>query len=392
MFHMWTGLTIISAAIGRKCYTDWGYYRIYPNLYTILVAGAARCRKSTAVDLGVDLLKEIPGMRVISGKITPEKFIQELLPKKDEEDVNVLIHADELSVFLTKQNYGEPLIYVLTQLYNCPKEFTYKTLQKEVSLRNIYVCIIAATTPDGIARGIPQSALEDGFASRILFPFQADTDKEPNPLPFLTQSELDLRAELVRSLARISTLKGEFQIEQVAREWYIAWYKAMLPPADKRLEGMFARKHAHMLRIGTLFAAAEERTEICVGDFEAADAAIDFLEKSAPGAFAEMGGDDKTPLLTRARTYIERLRRIGHSEFLRMMWPVRADVFRVIVETLLDSGVMMRDPGKASFYVLRSWYQNLTHSEQESQRNQDNDPGLTNSQNGSPGRSSSTSE
>lgn len=388
MFHLWTGLTIISAAIGRKCYTDWGYYRIYPNLYTILVAGAARCRKSTAVDLGVDLLKKLPDQRIISGKITPERFIEELRPKVKDEDINVLIHADELSVFLTKQNYGEPLIYVLTQLYNCPKEFAYKTLSKEVVLKNIYVCIIAATTPDGIARGIPQSALEDGFASRIVFPFQADTDKEPNPLPFLTPAERDLEIELVRRLARISKLGGEFQIDTSAREWYIDWYKAMLPPADKRLEGMFARKHAHMLRLGVLFAAAEERMEITVGDFEAADGAIDFLEKSAAGAFSEMGGDDKTPLLTRARTYIERMKRIAHSEFLRMMWPVRADVFRVIIETLIESGVMMREPSKGNVYVLRSWFQKLNSQEQEALHSQDTDQGSKASESGSPGRKS----
>src|SRR5882762_4893438 len=92
-FHLWTGITILAAAMGRKCYLDKGYYRLYPNLFVILVAGSAKCRKSTGVNIGIDLVKallpDIPSIKVISGKITPERFINELaqLPSTKPPDI-----------------------------------------------------------------------------------------------------------------------------------------------------------------------------------------------------------------------------------------------------------------------------------------------------------------
>ncbi len=194
MFHMWTAITVLAAALGRKCYIDKGFYRLYPNFFTILVAGSGRCRKSTAVSLAVELLDGISTTKVVSGKITPERFIQEIAPEKDCTPPNILVHATELSVFLTKQNYGEPLIHVLTELYDCPKFWTYKTKNSgDVHLHDVFLCILAATTPEGIARGIPASALEEGFASRVLFIYQKDTERR-NAFPKLTAEEVAAHA------------------------------------------------------------------------------------------------------------------------------------------------------------------------------------------------------
>src|SRR5213080_4652355 len=78
LFHLWVGTTILASALGRKCFINRGYYRLFPNLFTILVAGSAKCRKSTAINLGVRLLDGIDTTKIVSGKITPEKFIHEI--------------------------------------------------------------------------------------------------------------------------------------------------------------------------------------------------------------------------------------------------------------------------------------------------------------------------
>ena len=359
MFHLWTGLTIISAALGRKCYIDKGYYKLYPNLFTILVAGSAKCRKSTAINIGMSILRQVPGQKIISGKISPEKFIQELEPETKDANAEALVHASELSVFLTKQNYGEPLIHVLTDVFDCPDNFDYKTKNSgQVLLKNVFLSIIAATTPDGVAQGIPPSALLEGFASRVLFVFQADTERS-NALPVLSEEEMEMKRELVRWLTRIARFKGQFVLDDEARGWYVHWYKHMAPPADKRLEGMFGRKHDHLLRLGMLYAAAEDRMVIDINDITAAERSIDFLEKCAPGALQEIGGDDKSNLLSRAKVLIKRLKRITHSEFLRLMYPARADTFKVILDTLIQSGLAVVDPAKPHVYCDPDWLQSL---------------------------------
>src|SRR4029077_10085867 len=158
-------MTIVAAAMGRKCYNNRGYYNLYPNLFTILVAGSARCRKSTAINIGVELLKAVPTAGVMGGKTAPERLIKERDPSQGSAaPPNVLVHSGELSVFLTKQQYGEPLIHLLTDMYDWTATWSYKTINRgEFLLTNLFLCIIAAATPDGISQEIPPSALQEGF-------------------------------------------------------------------------------------------------------------------------------------------------------------------------------------------------------------------------------------
>ena len=351
-FHLFTAMTIVGAAMGRKCWFNRGFYKLFPNFFTILVAGSARCRKSTAIGIGVDLLKAVPTTKVVKGKTTPERFIKEIEPEgSGAEPLNILVHSSELSVFLTKQQYGEPMIHVLTDLYDCPQEWTYKTKNKgENTLRNVFLAIIAATTPDGVSKGIPPSALEEGFASRVIFVFKADTDRR-NALPELTQEEQDLRQELCIFLTKIGELAGEFSLTPGARAWYIDFYNNMKPPIDKRMEGFFGRKHDHLLRFGMVFAGATLKTVIEQEHLEAALLSLEQIEASAPFAFSEIGGDQTTQFLSRAITLMQRGQRISHSELLRKLYPIRADSFKVIVETMIEGGYMKRDESRPQIYV-----------------------------------------
>src|SRR6185369_737015 len=146
------------------------------------VAGAANCRKSTAINIGARLLRGIPSTKIIGGKITPEQFITELAESVSPVDPAnpivvkappIFVHSPELSVFLTKSSYGESMIHNLTDLYDCPEEWQYKTKNAgKHLLKDVFICILSATTPEGMASGIPVTALKDGFASRVLFVYQ----------------------------------------------------------------------------------------------------------------------------------------------------------------------------------------------------------------------------
>jgi hypothetical protein len=350
-FHMMTAITVVGAAMGRKCFMDRGYYKLFPNFFTILVAGSARCRKSTAIKIGTDLLQAVPTTKVISGKTTPERFIKEIEPVGAAAPLNILVHSSELSVFLTKQQYGEPMIHVLTDLFDCPESWPYRTKNKgDNFLRNVFLCIIAATTPDGVSKGIPPSALEEGFASRVLFIFRGDTDRR-NAIPELTNEEKDLREELVAILSRIGEMEGEFTLEPEARKFFIEWYDTIGPHPDKRLEGFQGRKHDHLLRLSMVFAGATLGKVVDRGHMEAALMLLNDIEEYAPLAFSEIGGDDKTQFLSRAARHVEKSIRISHSELLRKCYPCRADTFKNIVETLIESGFMKRDESHPSIYV-----------------------------------------
>jgi hypothetical protein len=186
----------------------------------------------------------------------------------------------------------------------------------------------------------------------VLFVFQEDTEKR-NALPELTLEERELKIDLIGELGEIHKMEGAFGLDKEAREWYIDWYAQARPPEDKRLEGMFARRHDHLLRLGMILAASFERQTIEINDLQAADMALNDIEKLTPFALREIGGDAKTSFLSRAETMIRRRERITHSELLRNLYPLTAEDMRKIIDTLLAADLIQRDPERSNVYVAK---------------------------------------
>jgi hypothetical protein len=362
MFHLWCGLSLLSVALGRKCFINRGYYRLYPNLFTILVAGSAKCRKSTSILIGTQLLNDLieqGKVRVISGKITPEKFIDELTQAPAEDGTkafrspDVLVISSELSVMLTKQSYGEPLIHILTDLFDCPDRWSYKTRNRgEVHLTDVYLSILGATTPTGVAHGIPPAALQEGFASRVIFCYQEDTDRR-NPFPTLTTKEVRLWATLKQMLMERSDLDGEFTLTGDAITWYTQWYNKHMEAnaQDFRMDGMYGRKHDHILRLGMLFAGSYNQKIVTQGHLEASLAAFNKIEAGLPAVFAEMGADATTVHLSRLKSLMRHNKVMIHSTILTKMYPVSAFVLKELLETAFQSGWLVRDKDRANVYI-----------------------------------------
>lgn len=363
-FHLWSALTVLSAALGRKCWLKKGYYVLYPNLFTVLVAGSALCRKSTAVNLAWSLLDGIDSTLIFRGKITPEKLTEDIEAKQHQVEgsdeivgPNVLVAASELSVFLTKQSYGEPIIHLLTDLFDCPKEWDAKTKNKNSNLlRNVFVSILAATTPDGVAKGIPESALQEGFASRIMFIYCPSTDRS-NAFPELSKDEETLAVRCKTMLHERAHLEGEFILSSGAmslyKEWYNEIYKKSVPK-DKRMEGFYGRKHDHVLRLGMLFAGSYGCREIIPGDIDASITAVEWVEEHAKGAFQEIGASLQTMHFSRFKTYMRSYKHMHHSLLLKLMYPVGATEFKELVMTGIQSGFIVMDKDNPGVYIYRA--------------------------------------
>lgn len=353
--------------MGRKCYLERPGYRLYPNIFCILVAGSGTCRKTTAVNIGIRFLRTIATTRIIGGKITPEQFIAEFEESRELIEASnppayrtppILVYSPELSVFLTKANYGESMIHNLTDLFDCPDEWPYKTKNAgKYILKDVYLSILAATTPTGINSGIPPAAMEEGFGSRTILPFQAETDKEPHLFPEedskLILTRLRMEEDLKKKLLEVSKIAGQFTFTKEAKSWFESWYRQHLkaPPADKRLTGMHARKHDHVFRVAMVLAACTGSTIIQQSQGEAALMALNNIEQLAPGAFSEMGSTPISQNIARAEILMRHFKTLQYSELLRRLHPVHADEFKLIVETLTQRGQIRRDQGRHSLLI-----------------------------------------
>lgn len=178
VFHMFVGLSTLGAVLSRRAYFDKGYYRVYPNYQLVLVAPTGKCRKTSAAVLGQKLLRDLPGMNILSNKSTPESIVQELATPKQEPGMVKLvappaeatIYAPELAVFLGKQKYNEGLVMLLTDLFDNPDKWESATKgQGRFPMTDVCVSFVGCSTPDWLVSAIPQDAFGGGFMSRILF-------------------------------------------------------------------------------------------------------------------------------------------------------------------------------------------------------------------------------
>ena len=122
-FKLWSALSVLSAALQRKCYIEWGPITFYPNLYVVLVAPSGKARKGTAMSFAEDFVSDI-NVNLAAEATTRESLIQALGNTTDniqDVDGNLTFHssltvfAPELTVFL---GYNNPqLMSDLTDWY-----------------------------------------------------------------------------------------------------------------------------------------------------------------------------------------------------------------------------------------------------------------------------------
>src|SRR5260221_451532 len=123
LFHKWCAASIIASVLNRRVWLDRRdprgivYFTSYPGQLSVcLVAGAGRCKKSTAVGIAKQFDKAA-GVPIFDGKITPERLLNKLGGAPGSGTLPILtIIASELSAFLSKSSYNNGLIDILIKL------------------------------------------------------------------------------------------------------------------------------------------------------------------------------------------------------------------------------------------------------------------------------------
>jgi len=234
VFGIWIAMSMVSSALGRDCFIDQGYFVVYPNLYIVLVAGSALCRKSTAIGIGRGFIKKIePRTHILSQKMTPEALIGSLsgMTAKDDttlvdEAVGIII-VDELSTLIDRNAFKSGMISVLTKLFDC-EDFPYETRGRGIELiRNPCVSILGGSTLHWIKESIPQVAIGGGFTSRVIFVFREKPYKIV-PWPRVSSDNKKRADNIVHDLNEVSKMRGNFALSATALKKYEKEYVKFL--------------------------------------------------------------------------------------------------------------------------------------------------------------------
>ena len=331
IYDRWVAVSTIASVLQRKCTFSLGMgIDDHPNFYVVLV-GPPGCRKSTAMRLGRMFLKGL-GVPFSADSLTREAFIDWMKNVKQEyihkgsavRHSSVTVHSSELVVFLGRGRADAQIIYDLTDWYDNPDVWTYRTKGRGAEkIPNVFINLIGGTTPKTLQEVISSIVVGGGLPSRMLFVF-ADKKKRLIPLPKTTFSKelKQLIQNLKHDLGEILHLSGDFTATAAFRKAYAEWYTAYNndpPNYGRQFFGYRDRRSTHLRKLAMVLSASKDDSLIIdVEEFQEANKMLLEVENVMGKAFEFHGrAADQEVMADIARFIIEKNRRVGEDEILR---------------------------------------------------------------------------
>lgn len=329
-FHRWTAIGCISAALQRRVNMPWGMERIYPNLYIVLLGPAAQTRKSTALKIGEDLVKQI-NIPIIGQDNSPEAIIRAIkLSITNFEDGSnirtqsaVCCFASELAVFLGQQR-GEFQAF-LTDWWDSPDDWKRTTKHQGTDdITGMCFTLIGAMAPDWIPHIFTPESIGGGFTSRIIFVPEhrkARTIVNPNKTPPPAGS----RDVLIADLARINRMVGEFHFTKEAEAFYENWYASddaelqdgIYAVPDRAFHTYCGRRSVILRKVAMCVSAGRGNSlEISISDIKTALGMLQDIEKRLPGTFAAVGRSSNSAAMAAVSKMIMTRKEVLRSSLL----------------------------------------------------------------------------
>lgn len=345
-FHLWVGLSLLSSAIERKCFLDRMYFRIYPNIYMVLVAESGALHKSTALGMGYRIFREaIPSHPFFAQKGSPEALIGFLKDNTEKTGrAPVTIYSSEFSVFFGRSNLDPQLLYLLTDLYDCPDYHAYSTVGRGLEeVEKVYPTIWAGTTPQWIKTSLPEDSVGGGFTSRIMWVYRTESDKEKVAMPERIQDPniMEWKSNCIHDLKLINNLKGDVAWDKAAQDYYESWYNLhRVDQAPAGLRGHYARKGDYMIKLAILLSVdRDDRMVIKAEHLELARKLIVDNEETMVEVMRKMAQSETGKKIDYIRNLIEREGSIPHSRLMRNAnHKVNAEELSIILRTLESAG------------------------------------------------------
>lgn len=274
-FHLWTGLSVLAAALERKVWLVNGKIIFYPNIYTMLVTYAG-VGKSTALERGVDLLERIklevnPEIKLIAEQITEPGLVKDMEIRQEFAltETKRVFHssgffvASEASASALQNTHGT-FTSTITRFYDCPKVFRKVTKgehDKPTEIYNVCFNMLCGATFDYLKTLVNESSVMGGFASRVIYVVNKERlIREPK---WGQSDHTDEAAQeaLFLDLCAIHKLIGRFR----PTPGFVAAWEKFQPESDRRLaemksprlESLAARTSTNTTKIAMLLAVAE---------------------------------------------------------------------------------------------------------------------------------------
>lgn len=323
-YHTWCGLSLIAGALQRKVYLNWGFERIHPNLFAVLVGPSGKARKGVALGIAKDMLSRISTVSIAPEASSREAIIlamkRAMANYTDPTDNKVKLHcsltafSEELAVFLGQSDIK--LLANLTDWYDSKDAWSYETIGRgRDSLEGLCFNLMGATAPDWLQSMLPQEAVGGGFTSRVIFVVEEKKGKTV-PKHELTPAEISLQEKLSRDLERINKLSGEAHFSPDGEKAYVDWYEEQdrllaqgkLAVDDSRFAGYCERRATHIRKLMLLCSAGRgDSLVIEQADFRKALGILVATERKMHWTFGGLGKAKYSNITDQVIRYIQQM-------------------------------------------------------------------------------------
>jgi len=346
-YNIWTGVSLIAATLERRVHIAWGFEKIYPNMYIVLIGPSGKCRKGSAMNVGKDIIKDV-GIQLTSESVTREALIRSMqravMDYINPDTKNVEFHcaltamSPELSVFLGQSDVK--FLADLTDWYDSVDKWTYETKGAGTDeIKGVCFNLLGATAPDWLQSILPEEAIGGGFTSRIIFVVE-ENKRKTVPEPIVTPRITELRGALKSDLERIKLLAGEFVMTEETKSIYTAWYqlqddniKAGNPPIDDpRFAGYCERRATHVRKMSMVFAASRAQDLLIIADdFERALNLLISAEQKMAKVFSGLGSAPYAKITEKLLRYFKQKGVVSRSETITLF---HRDLDLTMLETI----------------------------------------------------------
>lgn len=336
--HFWTGVSTIAGALRRRVWRDEGIFQWTPNFYIVLVGPPGIVTKSTSQRLGLNLLTQVPHV-----KLGPQSLTWQALTERLQESFRMepygadflsmsclTCSVSELGTFLNPSD--KELVQVLTAMWDGQLEvWERKTkMSGDTKIVNPWLNIIGATTPAWIKDNIPEAMIGGGLTSRIIFVY-ADQKRHlvPHPSLIVPPADHEEKAErLVEDLCIIGELIGNFEYTPEALAFSIAWYEDLwhnrpIHMASERYDGYVGRKQGHLQKLAMIMSVSRSN-DLVIGenDLIVANSFLEQIEKDMGRVFQSIGLTQTSRNVKEILAFVRAYNGMARIDLLKMCYTI----------------------------------------------------------------------
>lgn len=262
-FWKWAAYTAIAAVLRDSCYFPQGDGRLYPNIYTLILAPSGGHRKGKPLDLCETLVHRVNTTKIISGRSSVQAILDELSRGETDKKTGKITKGGSAIFFapeLTAGIVSDPeAIKILTDIYDY-KSNPYKSRLRTgpcFDIGRIVFSMFSGTNHDMSKDFMTSTAVRGGLLARTFLVIPNEFRPSNSLTKYIDRSgSFD---DCLESLKEVSRLTGEITLTEEAAQEYDNWYKPFRMTYQKRPDpsGVAGRIHTGILKLAIILAANE---------------------------------------------------------------------------------------------------------------------------------------